>query len=104
MSQAPVSPVNVSRRRGLVGAALAAVAAPLVSTPHLAVLARQYGSQTALMAYNNSGQAQTVTIDLPAALRGKRGELWWGSGVVERQGQRMTLTVPPMGGWVWGTR
>ncbi|WP_158271690.1 alpha-amylase family glycosyl hydrolase [Limnohabitans sp. 2KL-1] len=78
--------------------------APLVSTPHLVVLARQHGSQTALMAYNNSEQPQTVTVDLPAALRGKRGELWWGSGVVERQGQRMTLTVPPMGGWVWGTR
>jgi len=36
MSQAPVSSVNVSRRRGLVGAALAAVAAPLVSAPALA--------------------------------------------------------------------
>ena len=78
--------------------------APLVSTPHVVVLARQHGSQTALMAYNNSGQAQTVTIDLPAALRGKHGTLWWGAGAVQVQGAQMTLTVPPLGGWVWGTR
>lgn len=78
--------------------------APLVSTPHVVVLARQNGSQTALMAYNNSRQAQTVTIDLPAALRGKHGTLWWGAGAVQVQGAQMTLTVPPLGGWVWGTR
>lgn len=78
--------------------------APLLSTPHVVVLARQHGKQVALMAYNNSAQAQTVTVDVPPALRDKSGALWWGSGEVAVQGQRMTLTVPPVGGWVWGTR
>lgn len=78
--------------------------APLLSTPQVVLLARQLGGQTALMAYNNSGQAHTVKIDLPAALRGKRGTLWWGAGAVQVQGAQMTLTVPPLGGWVWGTR
>jgi cyclomaltodextrinase / maltogenic alpha-amylase / neopullulanase len=78
--------------------------APLFSTAHVVVLARQYGAQTALMAYNNSHQTQTVTVDVPAPLRGKPGALWWGHGAVLVQGQRMTLTVPPLGGWVWGTR
>ncbi len=77
--------------------------APLLSTPHVVVLARQHGKQVALMAYNNSAQAQTVTMDVPPALRGKSGALWWGSGAVAVQGQRMTLTVPPVGGCVWGT-
>lgn len=77
--------------------------APLLSTPQLVVLARQHGHQVALMAYNNSEQAQTVTVDVPPALRGKSGKLWWGSGAVDVQGSRMTLTVPPVGGWVWGT-
>ncbi|MEK7347101.1 MAG: alpha-amylase family glycosyl hydrolase [Pseudomonadota bacterium] len=78
--------------------------APLVSTPHVVVLARQHGSQTALMAYNNSDQAQTLKIDVPPVLSGKSGALWWGLGVVDVQGAQMKLTVPPMGGWVWGTR
>jgi hypothetical protein len=77
--------------------------APLLSTPQLVVLARQHGKQVALMAYNNSEQAQTVTLDVPPALHGKTGALWWGSGAVAVQGSRMTLTVPPVGGWVWGT-
>lgn len=81
-----------------------ALQAPLHSAEHVLVLARQYGSQVALMAYNNSDQARTVTVDVPPALRGKSGALWWGSGAVAVHGQRMTLTLPPVGGWVWGTR
>jgi cyclomaltodextrinase len=78
--------------------------APLASTPHVAVLSRQHGRQVALMAYNNSEQTQTLTLDVPPALRGKAGALWWGHGKVDVQGAQMTLTVPPLGGWVWGTR
>jgi glycosidase len=78
--------------------------APLLSTPHVVVLARQHHQQVALMAYNNSEQAQTVTLDVPPALRGRSGAFWWGTGAVRVQGTRMTVSVPPLGGWVWGTR
>lgn len=78
--------------------------APLFSDGHAVVLMRQHGAQSVLVAYNNSEQAQTVTLETPSALRGQSGVLWWGAGTVQVQGSTMRLTVPPMGGWVWGTR
>lgn len=77
--------------------------APLLSTPHVVVLARHWERDFALVAVNNSQQAQTHTFNLPALAHGKEGAVWWGEGVVIRQGTQMTVTVPPMSGWVWGT-
>ena len=77
--------------------------APLLSTPHVVVLARHWEREFALVAVNNSQQAQTHTFNLPALAHGKEGAVWWGEGVVIRQGTQMTVTVPPMSGWVWGT-
>lgn len=80
-----------------------ALTAPLLSTQHVVVLARQWASDFALIAVNNSEQVQTHTIELPAGVRGKEGAIWWGQGDVKRQGSQMTLTLPPMSGGVWGT-
>lgn len=87
---------HVVMRRGV-------LQAPLLSTPHVVVLARQHGAQTVLVAYNNSDQAETVTVDVPASLKNRNGVFLWGSGAVNVRATRMTLTVPPLGGWVWGT-
>jgi hypothetical protein len=55
------------------------------------------------VAVNNSQQAQTHTFNLPALAHGKEGAVWWGNGDVNRQGSQMTVTLPPLGAWVWGT-
>ena len=80
-----------------------ALTAPLLSTQHVVVLARQWERDFALIAVNNSEQVQTHTFELPAELRGKEGAVWWGQGDVKRQGSQMTITLPPMSGGVWGT-
>ena len=77
--------------------------APLLSTPHVVVLARLWERDVALVAVNNSQQAQTHTFNLPALAHGKEGAVWWGNGDVNRQGSQMTVTLPPLGAWVWGT-
>ncbi len=77
--------------------------APLLSTPHVVVLARLWERDLALVAVNNSQQAQTHTFNLPALAHGKEGAVWWGNGDVNRQGSQMTVTLPPLGAWVWGT-
>jgi len=77
--------------------------APLLSTPHVVVLARLWERDVALVAVNNSQQAQTHTFNLPALAHGKEGVVWWGKGDVKRQGSQMTVTLPPLGAWVWGT-
>jgi glycosidase len=80
-----------------------ALTAPLLSTQQVVVLARQWERDFALIAVNNSEQVQTHTFELPAAVRGKEGAVWWGQGDVKRQGSQMTITLPPMSGGVWGT-
>jgi glycosidase len=80
-----------------------ALTAPLLSTQHVVVLARQWERDFALIAVNNSEQVQTHTFELPAGVRGKEVAVWWGQGEVKRQGSQMTITLPPMSGGVWGT-
>lgn len=81
--------------------------APLLHTPHVLVLARQHGQgrarQWALMAFNNSEQAQTVSFELPAKLRPTRLSTWWGRTSPQRDSSRMTLTLPGLGGGLWGS-
>ena len=88
---------NAILRRGV-------LSAPLASTPSSAVLARHWGKDTVLIAFNNSAQTQTLTFKMPSALKGQQGKLWWGTGKVSIHGQEMTVTIEPLSGWLWGTR
>ena len=81
--------------------------APLLQTPQVLVLARQHGQgakrQWALMAFNNSEQSQTVTLDLPAELQQARLSEWWGQASLQADAGRLTITLPPLGGGLWGS-
>ena len=77
--------------------------APLASNAHVVVLARQLGKEMALMAYNNSEQAQTLTLAMPSSLQGETLFKWWGEGGLDLKEGQMTLTIPALSGWVWGS-
>ena len=79
------------------------LSAPLASTSSSAVLARHWGKDTVLIAFNNSAQTQTLTFKMPSALKGQQGKLWWGTGKVQTRGQEMTVSIEPLSGWIWGT-
>ena len=76
---------------------------PLLQTPHVLVLARQFGRRWSLLAFNNAESSQTVTFDLPMAMRQTTLMPWWGKASLERVSDRLTLTLPGLGGAVWGS-
>ena len=95
----------------LQGDAVAVLQEPAVryeADMQLLVLARQHGQgparQWALMAFNNSEQPQTVTLDLPAGLRQALFSAWWGQASLQRDAGRLTMTLPPLGGGIWGAQ
>ena len=78
--------------------------APLYLDANSIVLLRQHGRRTAITATNNSNRAQTVTVQLPAALQSKAATLRFadalgGPAVTARNGM-LTLTLPPLFGVV----
>jgi hypothetical protein len=79
------------------------LSAPLISTVSSLVLTRHLDKDHVLMAFNNSEQVQTYTFPAPSALLQKQGAMWWGKGTLKVEGQHMTVSIPPMSGWVWGT-
>ena len=81
--------------------------APLLVDEHLIVLARRLGNGPtaawAVTATNNSGQAQTVTLTLPAGLPAQRLHDGLDMGLaagqaLQTQGNQLTLTVPALYG------
>lgn len=78
--------------------------APLASNAHVVVLARQLDTEMVFMAYNNSEQAQSLTMATPSALQGQTLFKWWGEGDLSLKEGQMTLTIPALSGWVWGSR
>ena len=79
------------------------LSAPLLSTSNTMVLTRHTANAQVLMAFNNSDQIQTHTFTAPSALLKQKGAMWWGNGTVKIQGKEMTITIPAMSGWIWGT-
>jgi len=79
------------------------LSAPLISTVSSLVLTRHLDNDHVLMAFNNSDQVQTYTFPAPSALLQKQGAMWWGKGTLKVEGQHITVSIPPMSGWVWGT-
>jgi glycosidase len=81
--------------------------APLMQTPQVLVLARQHGHgqkrQWVLMAFNNSDQAQAVSLEMPSSLRHAQFSNWWGNAQLQHDSKRLTLTLPALGGSMWGT-
>jgi cyclomaltodextrinase / maltogenic alpha-amylase / neopullulanase len=78
--------------------------APLLADKHVVVLARKLGegaaTQWALTAINNSNQARTVTVKLPAgAGTGEWADALGGAPVLAKEGE-LTLEVPAMYGRV----
>ena len=74
--------------------------APLHLDDHSIVLLRQLGNSVAITATNNSTSAQTVTLQLPTALRVDRFTDALGGPLVVASNGRLTLTLPPLFGAV----
>ena len=79
------------------------LSAPLISTASSLVLTRHTPTEQVLMAFNNSEQIQTHTFKAPPALLKQQGAMWWGNGKVTVEGQQMTVSIPPLGAWIWGS-
>lgn len=79
------------------------LSAPLVSTSSSMVFTRETPHEHVLLAFNNSDQTQTHTFTAPSAFFKYPGVMWWGNGGVSVHGQQLTVTIPPLSGWVWGT-
>ena len=79
------------------------LSAPLISTASSLVLTRHTPTEQVLMAFNNSEQIQTHTFKTPPALLNQQGAMWWGNGKVTVEGPQMTVSIPPLGAWIWGS-
>ncbi len=79
------------------------LSAPLISTASSLVLTRHTPTEQVLMAFNNSEQIQTHTFKAPPALLKQQGAMWWGKGTVTLEGPQMTVSIPPLSAWIWGS-
>ena len=76
------------------------IAAPLYLDAHVIALARQDGSRWAITATNNASVAQTINLTLPAALKQARFVDALSGAVVQAEGSKLSLTIPPLFGRV----
>jgi len=76
--------------------------APLLLSDHLIVLLRRDGAQVALVALNNAEETQSLSLELPAELRGQRlRDAMDGQSMQVQANGEVALTVPPLSGRVW---